>query len=89
MTANEALQFGFVAHVYKDVQEVWSRLNQIEDLPIGSILANKKLTRKFVVQELEEANLSECEGLSERFGSDEALMAMIKFQERRSNKSKL
>lgn len=88
LTAQEAYNFGFVAAVYKDVSEVWKKLEQISDLPIGSIIANKKLTRKFTIEELEKANYAEADALSERFGSEEALMAMMNFQSRRA-KSKL
>lgn len=89
MSAKEAYEFGFVAKVYKDEKEIWDKLKQIEELPIGSIIANKKLTRKFTIEELEKANLSECDQLGERFGSEEALMAMIRFQQSRKPKSNL
>lgn len=88
LTADEAYKFGFVADIYKDVSEVWKKLDQIQDLPVGSIIANKKLTRKFTIEELEKVNLAEADGLGERFGSEEALMAMINFQSRKA-KSKL
>jgi enoyl-CoA hydratase/carnithine racemase len=89
MTAREALAFGFVAHVYQDEKEVWDKLKQIENLPLGSIIANKKLTRKFSVDELEKANLSEFEELEKRMVTEEAFLAMLNFQESRKNKSKL
>lgn len=89
MSAREAYEFGFAAQVYKDPEEIWSKLRQISKLPIGSIMANKRLTRKFTVEELEAANLSECEELGKRMESEEAFMAMLNFQESRKNRSKL
>lgn len=89
MSAKEALAFGFVSHVYKNEQEIWDKLKQIEELPLGSILANKNLTRKFTISELENANKSEIEFLTERMLSGDALAAMLKFQETRQSKSKL
>lgn len=89
MSAREALSFGFVAQVYQNEQEVWEKLKQIEKLPLGSIIANKKLTRKFTIHELENANLSEFEELEKRMTTEEAMMAMISFQQSRKNQSKL
>lgn len=89
MTAQEALSFGFVAQIYKNEQEVWNKLKQIETLPLGSILANKKLTRKFTIEELESANKSEIEQLGERFLSEDAVNAILSFQQSRQKKSKL
>lgn len=89
MSANEAYQFGFVAEVYKDVEEVHEKLKQIGHLPVGSIKANKRLMRKFTIAELEAANLSEAEELGERFKSEEAFNAIIRFQQSKKNKSKL
>lgn len=88
MGAREALSFGLVAHIYQNEKEVWDKLEQIKELPLGSIIANKKLTRKFTVTELENANLSEFDELEKRMVTEEAFMAMINFQQRR-NKSKL
>ena len=89
MPAEEALRFGFVASVYKDVSEVWKKLEQISDFGIGSIKANKKLMRKFTIEELEAACIAEQEELTERSKSEEALMAMVKFAESKAMKSKL
>lgn len=89
MTAREAHQFGFVAYVYKDVQEVWKKLEQISYLPVGSIKVNKKLTRRFTVEELEAATLVEAEQFGERFASEEAYEAIKSFQQSRKRNSKL
>jgi Delta3-Delta2-enoyl-CoA isomerase len=90
MTAREAERYGFVAHVYKDVREVWERLKQIKNLPIGSIMANKNLTRKFTIQELEAASMAEAEELGRRFESEEFFAALMSFQEaKKKAKSKL
>ena len=89
MSAKEAHAFGFVSHVYKSEQEVWDKLEQIKEFPLGSILANKKLSRKFTISELENANNNEIECLTERMYSGDALAAMVKFQDSRQSKSKL
>lgn len=89
MSAQEALRFGFVASVYKNEQEVWDKLKQIDELPIGSIKANKQLTRKFTIEELERANNAEADELGLRFQSEEALNALISFQQSRKPKSNL
>lgn len=89
MSAQEAFAFGFVACVYKNEREIWAKLNQISHLPIGSIKANKRLIRKFTIDELEQANLNENDELNERFSSEEAFQALLRFQEARRNKSKL
>lgn len=89
MPAREAERYGFVALVYTDVQEVWDRLKQIKDLPIGSIIANKSLTRKFTIKELEAASAAEAEELGRRFESEEAFTALMSFQQAKKTKSKL
>ena len=89
MTADEAYNFGFVAKVYQDKKEIWDLLKEIAQLPIGSIMANKKLMRRFTIKELEEANKNEAEELSRRFETEEALEAMIRFQQSRKPKNKL
>lgn len=90
MTARESERYGFVAHVYKDIQEIWDKLKQIKDLPIGSIMASKSLTRKFTVKELEAASAAEAEELGRRFETEEAFNALMSFQDSRKNaKSKL
>lgn len=89
MFAEEAHKFGYVAKVYRDPQEIWDILKQITELPIGSIIGNKKLMRRFTIKELEQACLYEAEELSKRLESEEALEAVIRFRESRKPKSKL
>lgn len=89
LTAQEALDFKFVAFVYKDVQDIWKKLNQISELPLGSIIANKKLTRKFEIENLIEINDCEMEEMGQIFNSDHAKQARQKFLQMRRNKSKL
>jgi Delta3-Delta2-enoyl-CoA isomerase len=89
LTASEALNFGFVAKVYENINEVWEKLSQIEKLPMGSIITNKKLMRKFTIEELKKANLAEIEQLVLRMQSEEALEAMLNFQASKAKKSKL
>lgn len=89
LSAEEAYQFGYVAKVYRDEQEIWDTLKEIAQLPIGSIIANKKLMRKFTVKELEQANDNEVEELKRRFESEEALQALVNFQQAKKPKNKL
>lgn len=86
MSAQEAYTFGFVSEVYKDDREIWKKLEQITRLGVGSIMSNKRLTRKFTIAELEAANLAESHELGLRFESEEALMAMMNFHQSRKSK---
>lgn len=86
MSAQEALRFNLVAHVYKNESEIWDRLAQIDELPLGSIMANKRLVRGAQVKLLEKANDDELKELAKRFETEEAFEAMIKFQQRRRSK---
>ncbi|CAO1410300.1 unnamed protein product [Diamesa tonsa] len=86
MSAMEALQFNFVSKVYKNEQEVWEKLEQLTQLPIGSIIASKKLICKFTLKDLRAANDYECASLLERFETEEAMMAMINFSSMRKSK---
>jgi len=89
MSADEAYKFGFVARVYKDEQEIWDIFKEIAQLPVGSIMANKRLMRRFTISELEQANKAEAAELGERMASEEAFEAMIRFQQSRKPKNKL
>lgn len=89
MSVHEALQFGFISSIYKNIQEVWEKLEQIQNLPLGSIIKSKMLTRKFTVHELEAANNTEIEHLEERMLSEEALNALLRYRGSRPKQSKL
>jgi len=80
MSAKEAHEFKFVSEVYSDEKVIWEKLKSIEMLPLGTIIANKKLMRRFTTQQLLEANRSEIAELALRFESEEALTALLNFQ---------
>lgn len=86
LTAQEALQFGFVAALYENEREVWNRLEQVGKLPLASIVANKSLLRRFTMAELTAANKNEINCLIERITSEEAFEAMMNFQMARKSK---
>lgn len=87
MSSTEALQFGFVSQVYKNESDIWDKLKQIDKLPLGSIVANKKLLRGPLIEKLMKVNDNELLELSLRLESEEAMEAIINFQ--MSRKSKL
>lgn len=80
MTAQEAYKFGFVSHIYKNESEVWDKLKQIQQLPIGSIIANKKLIRDPLKETLKKVLRDESAALLKRYESEEAVQAIINFQ---------
>ena len=88
LTAREAYEFQFVAHVYKNESEIWSKLKQIDKLPIGSIISNKKLIRGPMIEKLIKVNDGELKELEKRLESEEAIQAVINFQSAK-RKSKL
>jgi peroxisomal 3,2-trans-enoyl-CoA isomerase len=86
LSAQEAHQIGFVAHVYRNESEVWDKLKQIDKLPMGSIVAGKKLIRAPIIDNMLKANNAEIAALKKLFESEEALEAIINFQMRRKSK---
>lgn len=86
MNSQEAYQFGFVAKVYKNDAEIWEKLKEIDELPLGSIMANKKLIRGPMTKKLDEVNNEELSELEKRFETEEAMEAMVKFQMRKKSK---
>lgn len=86
MTAQEAYDFNLVSRVYKNESEIWEKLKQIDRLPIGSIMAIKKLMRQPMVEKLRKINNDELDELGRRFQSEEALEAIINFQATKKSK---
>ncbi|XP_050095839.1 enoyl-CoA delta isomerase 2 [Anopheles aquasalis] len=87
MTAEEALRFGVVAGVLKRDEietKLWPRVLEYGALPIGSVVATKKLLNRFHRDKLHEANDNETSTLSERWKTEEALEAIMKFMTRKS-----
>jgi peroxisomal 3,2-trans-enoyl-CoA isomerase len=87
MSAKDAMSVGLVAHIYKHESEVWEKLRSVDSLPLGSIIANKKLMRAPLIEKLTKANEMELEELTIRMESQEAMEAIINFHA--SKKSKL
>lgn len=86
MSAKEAYDFKLVAHVYKTESEIWQKLKQIDKLPIGSIIANKKLIRHPIIEKLIRINNDELNELDKRFHSEEALEAIMNFAAAKKSK---
>jgi peroxisomal 3,2-trans-enoyl-CoA isomerase len=87
LSAKEAVALGFAAQIYRHESEIWERLQSIDRLPLGSIIANKKLMRAPLIEGLMKANEAELEELAVRMQSEEAIEALINFAA--SKKSKL
>lgn len=86
LSTREAYEFQLVAHVYKNESEIWAKLKQIDKLPIGSIIANKKLMRRPLIEKLIKVNDDELKELQTRFESEEAIQAIINFQSAKKSK---
>lgn len=66
MSANEALQYGFVNYVYKpdEVQsKVWDKIKEVSNLPPHCVQVTKNLIRITMQDELLRANEQEIEAL--------------------------
>lgn len=73
MSANEALQYGFVNYVYKpdEVQsKVWDKIKEVSKLPPLCVQATKTLIRINMQDELLRANENEIEALEKIWKSD-------------------
>ncbi|XP_070496046.1 enoyl-CoA delta isomerase 2-like [Chironomus tepperi] len=86
LSAREAYECQLVAHVYKNESEIWTKLTQIDKLPIGSIISNKKLIRRPMIEKLIKVNDDELKELQTRFESEEAIQAIINFQSAKKSK---
>lgn len=88
MSAEEALLFNVVSRVFENLQEMdqilWPMIQQYSELPIGSLMATKKLMRKHDIPELKEVNRRELQVLASRLSSDEVIEAAMKFLSRKN-----
>ena len=86
LTADEALRQGLVAKVYphETLDQAWALVYQFAKLPVGAMTTAKALIRDPIRRQLHKANETECNVLTERFKSDEAIEAIIKFLSRKS-----
>lgn len=86
LSAREAYEFNLVAHVYKNESEIWAKLKQIDKLPIGSIISNKKLIRRPMIEKLINVSNNELKEIQTRIESEEAIQAILNFQSARRSK---
>lgn len=86
LTAQEALQFNFVSHIFKfdEIESIWNRLEQYADLPKESTAVSKGLIKRHELNHLYFANIIENDALSKRYVSQEMLEAFMKFLTRKS-----
>jgi len=86
LTAEEAVRQGLVARVYphNSLNQAWDQVYQWAKLPPGAMASAKALIRAPVKGQLHKANQTECNVLTERFKTDEAIEAIINFLSRKS-----
>lgn len=88
MYAEEALRFNVVSRVFVDLEEMdrvlWPKIQEYSELPIGSLMATKKLMRSYDVEELKMVNQRELKVLASRLGCDEVIEAAMKFLSRKN-----
>ncbi|XP_076380895.1 enoyl-CoA delta isomerase 3, peroxisomal [Megalopta genalis] len=87
MNAREAKQYGFVSEVYKhkNLNDVWTYLMKISTLSAESILAIKRLTKKWNEKLLLEVNREESKEILRIFESPEFFERIISVMPRKSN----
>lgn len=87
LSAAEAYQFGFVAHVYKKSEldtVLWPKLREQSKLSKGSLGVNKQLMIQNQLDILDKTCNQELEQLSKRYESIEFLEAVATFMNRKS-----
>ncbi|XP_049862520.1 enoyl-CoA delta isomerase 2-like isoform X2 [Schistocerca gregaria] len=86
MDAKEAYTCGLVSHLFKtnDLPNVLQKLEEASTLPVKSLMANKKLMRKWDQDALHRANELESQQLEERIASEDCVNAIIKFMQSRN-----
>lgn len=86
MSAQEALQFNLVSELFSrnELQsKIWPKLEAFAKLPYNSLIATKRLMKKFDLEELEAANNDEIIALMERAQSEESFQAAMEFLQRK------
>lgn len=71
MDAKEAKEYGLVTEVYKNEAEVWTYLKKLNQLSMESIMATKRLIRKWNKELLLEINKTEVEEIKKRCDSSD------------------
>jgi peroxisomal 3,2-trans-enoyl-CoA isomerase len=87
ISASEAESMGLVTRVFDRstfLTETELLVKSYSELPIGSLIAAKKLIRKAESEALHRANKSEVEELRSRWGSEECLQAVLNFFQRKA-----
>ncbi|XP_011645331.1 enoyl-CoA delta isomerase 2, mitochondrial [Pogonomyrmex barbatus] len=86
MSAQEAKQHGFVSEVYNhdSLEEVWNYLNKIATLSPESILATKRLMRKWNKEILLKVNEEEINEVIKRFESNDLYERTLNFLSRKN-----
>jgi peroxisomal 3,2-trans-enoyl-CoA isomerase len=87
VSASEAESMGLVTRVFDRstfMTETGLLIKSYSELPIGSLIAAKKLIRKAESEALHRANKSEVEELRPRWGSEECLQAVLNFFQRKA-----
>lgn len=82
LSAQEAKSCGFITDVFPHAtfhEEAKKRLQQLARLPPKSLQHSKALVRAPIWADLHKANDEECERLTERFISEEAMQAVMNF----------
>ncbi|KAL1486203.1 hypothetical protein MTO96_047054 [Rhipicephalus appendiculatus] len=82
LSAQEAKSCGFITDVFPHAtfhEEAKKRLQQLAKLPPKSLQYSKALVRAPVWADLHKANDQECDRLTERFISEEAMQAVMNF----------
>lgn len=87
LSADEAYRFNFVSKVYtkSELETIlWPQIQEHSKLPVKSLEITKKLMKKFEIKDLEKVCDEETEELYKRFESDDFIIALTKFLQRKS-----
>ncbi|XP_078039349.1 enoyl-CoA delta isomerase 3, peroxisomal [Augochlora pura] len=84
MNALEAKQYGFVSEVYKNLNDVWTYLIKISTLSVESIMATKRLTKRWDKKLLLEVNREESNELLKIIESPEFFERIMNLTSRNS-----
>lgn len=87
LSAIEAHQFQFVSKVFKKSELdtiLWPQIQEHSKLPAKSLEITKKLMKKFELNDLEKSCDEETEELYKRFETDDFIVALTNFLQRKS-----
>ncbi|KAJ2944393.1 hypothetical protein O0L34_g18403 [Tuta absoluta] len=92
MSAQEALDCGFVNYLYKpeEIQsKVWDKIIEVSQLPTESVINTRNLIKRNHMDDLLKANEMEIEELQKIWTSGTYLKNLQQFSKKKTNKSKL